>query len=115
MSTLPDDKLDQAFSAFFQAELTRRPWPPAPRPATPRGPAATDHSRLVLAASVAVLLGGCWALSNGFDVSDRGPASAVPGATNLLPGSTAAEKGVLPALRKEKAKDDPMGGPINLP
>jgi hypothetical protein len=50
-------------------------------------------------------------------VSDRGPATAVPGATNLLPGSTAAEKGVLPALRKEKAKDaHPLGpDPLNLP
>lgn len=119
MNTPSDDKLDHAFSAFLKTEMNRHPWPTAPQPlAASRGQErrpsdSTAHSRLVLAASVAIFLGGCWVLSNGFEAPDRGPAT--PAGTNLLPGSTANEKGVLPAIRKEKAKDDPMGGPINLP
>lgn len=68
--------LDQRLSAFFKAELPD-PFPAIaapvtraadlPRPAVPRTPAdrppVFTRSRFSLAASVALLLGGCWYLS----------------------------------------------------
>ena len=64
----PDDDLDRMFRAYYQAELPAR-WPAAPRPwAESPSPAAESNrdpaskSRWALAASVAMLLGGCWYL-----------------------------------------------------
>jgi hypothetical protein len=65
-----EDNLDRLFSAYFQAELPAK-WPAAPRPWADRAhvkPANTTddpatRSRWALAASVAILLGGCWYLS----------------------------------------------------
>ena len=63
------DNLDRLFSAYFEAELPAK-WPSAPRPwadkaqvkpAHPADPA--ERSRWALAASVAILLGGCWYLT----------------------------------------------------
>jgi hypothetical protein len=114
------DKLDGLFKDYFHAEMTKRPWPPAPVSVSPRAasPDPNRHARRVLAASVAILLGSCWALSNGLPVTDRGPSNA-PAGTNMLPGATAEDKGVLPEIRKSKAKDAPPPpaglGPINLP
>jgi hypothetical protein len=114
------DKLDRLFTDYFHAEMTKRPWPPAPVTADVARRAAPDpnrHARRVLAASVALLLGSCWVLSNGLPTTDRGP-SPSPTGTNMLPGATADEKGVLPELRKSKSKDQappPAVGPINLP
>jgi hypothetical protein len=116
------DKLDRLFSDYFHAEMSKRPWPPAPVQSTVAPRTATPdpnrHARRVLAASVALLLGSCWALSNGLTPADRGPSNA-PTGTNMLPGATADEKGVLPEIRKSKAKDAPPPpaglGPINLP
>jgi hypothetical protein len=66
----PGDDLDRLFSAYFQAELPAK-WPAAPRPwADPARPKTANtaadpsvRSRWALAASVAILLGGCWYLS----------------------------------------------------
>lgn len=64
------DDVDRLLSAYFRAEVPAR-WPAAPRPwadkARTSTPAAagdpTARSRWALAASVALLLGGCWYLS----------------------------------------------------
>ena len=121
------DKLDRLFAEFFQSELSKRPWPPAPVPseastvvaARNTTPDPNRHARRVLAASVAILLGSCWALSNGLPMTDRGPSLDGPAGTNMLPGATADEKGVLPELRKGKSKtENPPAftpGPMNLP
>src|SRR5262249_62222279 len=89
-------------SAYSKARL-RRPWPAAPVPTQPE-PAelvavrntttaaspASDHttrSRITLAASVAILLGSCWYLSNGLEQGHR------PAASKPSPGG---EPGILP-------------------
>ena len=123
------EELDRLFSEFFKAQL-KQPWPNAPVPAsgaaklaepselvtartaeTPRNapaPARRDNSaraRFTLAASVALMLGTCWYLSNGLAPGSR-PVSTpnqgnVPG---MLPGSGAHdEDGVLPKVREIKA------------
>ena len=64
------DDLDRLFAAYFRAEMPAK-WPAAPRPWADRAqlqPARTTddpaaRSRWALAASVAILLGGCWYLS----------------------------------------------------
>jgi hypothetical protein len=64
----PDDDLDRLFRSYYQAELPAR-WPAAPKPwnekplpaIEPNGDSASK-SRWALAASVAMLLGGCWYL-----------------------------------------------------
>jgi hypothetical protein len=108
------DPIDGLLSDYFQAELHRRPWPAAPHPTevTRTVQDSSGHARRVLAVSVAILLGGCWAISNSVPVVDRGPAVApVP---RMLPDSTADEKGVLPELRKGKARQNPPAG-VQLP
>src|SRR5215213_8749196 len=100
MNTTPthaesSEELDRLFSEFFKAQL-KHPWPNAPVPAsgaakpaepselvtartaeTPRNapaPARRDNSaraRFTLAASVALMLGTCWYLSNGFQPGSR--------------------------------------------
>lgn len=63
------DDVDRQLTAFFRAEMPAR-WPAAPRPwadkartGTPAASDPTARSRWALAASVALLLGGCWYLS----------------------------------------------------
>jgi hypothetical protein len=84
--TPTDESVDRLLSEFLKAQMPK-PWPAAPATAasepaelvaqraaateTPRNaPAASRdtsaRSRLTLAASVAILLGACWTLSNGF-------------------------------------------------
>ena len=116
------DKLDRVFSDFFHSEMTKRPWLPAPVPtelAARHPPDPNRHARRVLAVSVALLLGGCWVLSNGLPATDRGPAINSPAGTNMLPGASAEDKGVLPEIRKGKAKTETppafVPGPMNLP
>lgn len=66
----PNDDMDRLFGAYFKAELPAK-WPTAPRPWSEQAlirpsHSATDpsvRSRWALAASVAILLGGCWYLS----------------------------------------------------
>jgi hypothetical protein len=74
MSTTTENKtsddLDRLFGAYFQAELPAK-WPAAPRPWVAKvnnrpSQAKIDpavKSRWALAASVAMLIGGCWYLS----------------------------------------------------
>src|SRR5262245_44668066 len=87
-NTEPSDELDRLLSDFFKGEL-KKPWPKAPMPAasasepselaaaraaeaprnTPATPAGRDNTaraRFTLAASVALMLGTCWYMSNGF-------------------------------------------------
>jgi len=62
------DDMDRLFGAYFQAELPAK-WPAAPRPSVEKAHNRTAivdpsvKSRWALAASVAMLLGGCWYLS----------------------------------------------------
>jgi hypothetical protein len=64
-----EDGLDRLIAAYFRAEMPAN-WPAAPRPwAEKPHVAAHNHanparrSRWALAASVALLIGGCWYLS----------------------------------------------------
>ena len=66
--TRPENDIDRVVGEFFRSQLPR-PWPAAPKPwvekaslSTPSARAAS-RSRWALAASVAVLVGGCWYLS----------------------------------------------------
>jgi len=75
ISKITEDNLDQLLSGFFKAALPT-PFPPArclvlrdemPMPLstiTTPNRRALSRSRLSLAASVALLLGGCWYISN---------------------------------------------------
>ena len=69
---LPGDDLDRLLTAYFQAEMPAK-WPAPPsadersgvrRPVLSAAPTdPTSRSRWALAASVAILIGGCWYLS----------------------------------------------------
>jgi hypothetical protein len=125
----PDD-LDRLFAEFFQGQV-KKPWPKAPLPPAstaqaepselaaaraaeaPRNqpsPAARDNTaraRFTLAASVALLLGTCWALSNGFQPGERPgqPTPAVPGSNLLQHGSADGNKfEPLKKIGEDKAK-----------
>jgi hypothetical protein len=96
----PNENVDRLLSAFFKAEMPD-PWPAAPLATASSEPAALvaerggaprnepavarrDHNsraRYTLAASVALLLGTCWTLSNGFQ-SGNGPARVPANGTN---------------------------------
>ena len=102
MNTTPTntetDELDQLLSDFFKGEL-KKPWPKAPTPAarstepselaaaraaeaprnqpSPAGRDNTARARFTLAASVALMLGTCWYMSNGFQPGER-PTVAPP-------------------------------------
>lgn len=110
-TTEPPDELDRLLSDFFKVKL-KRPWPGAPSTPTaksaepselaatraaeaPRNaptPARRDASaraRVTLAASVALMFGTCWCLSDGFQPGERpGQGAPANGPRNLmLPGS----------------------------
>ena len=96
----PNDNVDRLLSAFFKAEMPD-PWPAAPtasainepaglvgeRAEAPRNEPAVarrDHNsraRYTLAASVALLLGTCWTLSDGFPSGNQ-PANRPANGTN---------------------------------
>lgn len=121
----PDD-LDRRFSDFFKAQL-KQPWPnaplPAARPAPPVEPAAlvaaraterpqaaparrdsSARARVTLAASVALMLGTCWYLSDGFRPGARPATNPTPNGPSLFDGGGAHDdKGVLPEVEKIKA------------
>jgi hypothetical protein len=137
----PPDDLDRLLGDFFKGQM-REPWPPAPVPAEPvslaggpppvpapprppHAPAFAEHgtrARLTLAVSVALLLGGCWVLSNGFQAGTRSVSkpSAPDGQGVLKPGSAEGAE-PLKTMQKDKAlkANDPIEGfvpgPINLP
>ncbi len=80
---LPPDRIDDLLSGFYKSKLPS-PWPAAPafaEPAKLRMAAPSNRARYTLAASVALLLGTCWYLSNGLPTGER-PANkpaTVPG------------------------------------
>jgi hypothetical protein len=114
------DPLDGLLSDFFKAQL-KKPWPAAPAtpptstpsaaaaptaaPAqTPRNqPAArrdsSANARYTLVASVALLLGTCWAMSNGFQPAKLN----VPSGSNVVDPSGASDPDALKELRKSNA------------
>jgi hypothetical protein len=136
------DELDRLFSEFFKAQL-KHPWPNAPVPASssastqptepselraaraqeaPRNtpaPARRDSSaraRFTLAASVALMLGTCWYLSNGFAPGSR-PGQGTPNpATPMLPdsGADADKHPPLKTLEEDKAKGNVGGTKMDL-
>jgi len=145
MNTLPTnpetpDELDRLFSEFFKGQL-RKPWPKAPVPPgasataepselaaarvaeAPRNhpsPASRDNTaraRFTLAASVALLLGTCWTLSNGFQPGERpGQAPVAPGLPGLLPdsGASGIDDPRLKKLGEDKAKGNNDGPKIDM-
>jgi hypothetical protein len=112
------DALDAALSDFFKGELPR-PWPAAPAvaaPAAARRPDPGRRARYTLAASVAVLAGACWLLSNG----GRPVAPGVNPGTgpDVLQNSSARDpRATEKAKAKAAATADPMAGfrPGTLP
>ena len=133
--TGPADALDRLLSEFFKAQLPAA-WPAAPAtPATEPSVLAAERdgasdaprhqpvaaardtgskSRYTLAASVALLLGTCWWLSNGYQPGERsGPGRADgPAGPPMLHKSGASEPKVLETIREDKAKNggDPKAG-----
>jgi hypothetical protein len=116
----PPDDLDRLLGRFFKAQVPH-PFPAVrvPEPAQPavRASAAGDsgyRSRLTLAVSAALLLGGGLYLSGQF-------APAPQQNQGLNEKATANEKGPLPVMREHRAKEaaNPaegfVPGPINLP
>jgi hypothetical protein len=67
---------------------------------------ASSKSRYTLALSVAVLVGSCWALSNGFQPGERvGPATnPSSNGFGVLPDTSAGDPAALKELRKDKAE-----------
>ena len=131
MTTPPDDNIDRLLASFFKAEMPH-PWPGAPEPAaisepsglvaertattTDQPPARRDtgsKSRLTLAASVALLLGGCWILSNGFQTTSRptNGNNSAPG-VNLRDTTADGNTGLPGVLRDEK--DKPVKPPVKV-
>jgi hypothetical protein len=92
------DELDRILAEFFKAQL-KHPWPNAPAAAAapasePAGPRATRRdgsarARFTLAASVALALGACWALSNDFEPTATPAGTPVTPAPGMLPGGGA--------------------------
>lgn len=139
-----EDNLDRLLSGYFKSKL-KQPWPAAPTTSsllsepsvlvasrsgtntveTPRNQpssrADVSHkSRYTLAASVAVLLGTCWLLSNGFQSGgERGvPAGITPAGLKVLPDTEASNPPVLKENKKTKAEEGNQVGPgmkIQLP
>lgn len=130
------DHLDRLLSDYFKSRMPE-PWPavrvPEPvepvalvaaRNVPPRSRSADPGSRarLTLAVSAAILLGGCWYLSNGLQTGSRAGGSITnPAVGPGLKDAGATERGVLPHIREEKAKEakDPAAGfvpgPVRLP
>jgi hypothetical protein len=129
-----EEKLDRVLSDFFKSKM-KQPWPAAPTTPSrmpimePSLLAATrtafvetsrnqpvetgnsrdggSKSRYTLAMSVAMLLGTCWYLSNGFQQGERvAPAgNTTPKVFNVLPESGAEKPAALEQIRKDKAEN----------
>lgn len=119
---VPPDAVDRLLTDFYTSQV-RRPWPPAPavgraEPAASvaaRGRAAdgSTRARLTLAASVALLVGGCWYLSGGLHPADRGVTRPRPAVgLNPFPDTSASTPDAIKARQREKAARtaDPMKG-----
>lgn len=140
MNTLPSkpekpDDLDRLLSEFFKSEL-KKPWPKAPGTGAPKSepselaaartaeaprnqpsPSARDNTaraRFTLAASVALLLGTCWYLSNGFQpTASPGPAPSLPSTPKMLPvgGADGKNDPRLLKISEDNAKEPPVAPP----
>jgi hypothetical protein len=129
------DELDRLFSGFFKAQL-KHPWPNAPLPpagnavepselvaarsagATQNVPTptrteaaydSTARARFTLAASVALMLGTCWYLSNGFESGTR-PIQGAPNSSSPMlqdSGADASKHIPLQQIGADKAKENP--------
>ncbi|MDB5307873.1 MAG: hypothetical protein JWO38_2075 [Gemmataceae bacterium] len=132
-SIIQPDAIDSFLSDFFKSRM-RHPWPAAPVPVSAQPSAlvaprvassqmdTNGRARITLAASVALLIGTCWYLSNGWQSADRSLSKpGQGGGPNVLPESTAESPGAFEKNRKDKASQtkDPMAGfqpgPITLP
>jgi hypothetical protein len=86
--TRPEDGIDRTVGAYFRSEMPN-PWPAAPRPwaekATLSTPAthSASRSRWALAASVAILVGGCWYLSGHLTDGRKRPDTNFNGTADL--------------------------------
>jgi hypothetical protein len=130
-------EMDRLFSDFFKAQL-KKPWPNAPiapagaapaatepselvaartpsaprntpaRPASAKGRDSTARARFTLAVSVALMLGTCWYLSNGFEPSGRPGAPTQNGGPGLLKDSEASPQPGSPlnTMKENKAKEN---------
>ena len=129
-------ELDELLSDFFKSQL-KRPWPKAPVPESaaraepselaavraaepprnsPPAPARrrdnTARARYTLAASVALLLGTGWLLTDGLPPAGHlapGPAANTPG-NGFLPGSSADGKDHAPLKKMDEDKAKGNGG-----
>jgi hypothetical protein len=134
----PPDALDKLLSDFFKRQM-KQPWPPAPVPPGPSPLSALDGrvslngkptlaepapaartpadpitpARLTLAASVALLLGGCWYLSGVWQPTAAPQNVAQPGAPAIDARKMTAEGAEpLDKIREDKARNvGPMGPP----
>ncbi len=136
MNTLPTraespDTLDRLLTDFFKSQL-KQPWPNAPATfVTATEPSAqvatgprdqirphitrdnTARARFTLAASVVLLLGTCWYLSNGFQPG-RSPGAGAPNlppVPKLLPRSLSDGDKHPPLQEMEKDKAKGVGAP----
>ncbi len=131
--------LDQLLSDFFKSQL-KQPWPKAPVPVahatvepselvatrtteSPRNAPAkfrdnTARARFTLAASVALLLGTGWLLTNGYEPGTRPagcPTPAISGPGMLSGGSADGDKHLpLKKMGEDKAKGNDGGIKIDL-
>lgn len=109
---LPPDRVDDLLSGFYKSKLPS-PWPAAPsfaEPAKLRMAAPSNRARYALAASVALLLGTCWYLSNGPPTGDRPSTKPAAGGTGILEeGSAKMPK----EFEKAKKKELPTGPMLN--
>jgi hypothetical protein len=135
-----EDNLDRLLSGYFKSKMKQpwpaAPATPARLPVsepsvlvasrsvanttveTPRNQpasAGTSHdgggkSRFTLAVSVVVLLGTCWALSNGFQPGDRvEPSGNNALKLNVFPEAGANDPAALKEIRKDKAEQGNPG------
>ena len=126
------EALDPVLSEFFRSRM-RSPWPPAPVPASAvaepvgidRNPSSrpravspgqansASRARLTLFASVALLLGTGWYLSDSGPAVERATKrSGTGGGPNVLPDSIATTPAEFRPNQQDKAKktQDPMTG-----
>ena len=112
---MSQNSVDDLLSDFFKSKM-RSPWPAAPttqsaEPSSLRAARRASHgnrARVTLAASVAILLGTCWYLSNGSQPAERG--SAKPAVPGILDDGSAK---MPPEFKKDKKANVPTGPMLN--